>query len=556
MATSNPFTASQAPSQTMQMIAPDLATQQMQLSRQQQFAALLQQQALSPADPTQVINGWAVKQSPVAGISKIAQALIGGMIQKNSDQKQLDLSKALQGRMADILGGGGTSAPQPVNAAPGQLGSGMSDIGVDPAALQASGAPSIPIPAGQPPMPNSVTNPAPQPAQGVTPNNFNLANLLRGNVISSLGGDSAGSAYWKGMEPTDISRMGQQGGLTPDQIQAANVQGVAKANYLAPVQARAGSTMLDPRTGLPMFNAPHIPDGYTPTFGQDGKITGMNQIPGALNAIQASTQATAAGKAAVTPMAGVDADGNPVYTNALAASGGAPSASGAPVTNNTGPFVNYKAPGAPAGGIVTPAPRPGLISNADTAQKASAQTMQNSYAKLQSGNSSAQSALDAIGEMQQLGADKSVLSAGPLGTMATAINPSSAKYEKLRANLITQLANQNGTNGSDAGRALTGESVPDYGKPSSAIAEGLGMLKNQTIVQQMKTNFLSPVYQAGDSKKYTTLENQFDQNVAPSMVPLLTAQPGPARAALLQNAAKDPTMRSKLEWAVQNGLLK
>ena len=210
----------------------------------------------------------------------------------------------------------------------------------------------------------------------------------------------------------------------------------------------------------------------------------------------------------------------------------------------------------PSQSTVLPAQPAGFTANANVAQEASAKTMHDSYAKLQSGNSTANASLDAIDKLMKLGANKSVLQAGPLGTYPTAIMPGAAEYEKGRANLIAQIANQNGTNGSDAGRALTGQSVPDYGKPKDAIASGLQTLRNQTVANQLKTNFLTPIYQEGDSKKYTALENQFDQNVSPAIVPLLTMPAGQSRALLLKNAVKDPAMKAKLNWAAENGLLK
>jgi hypothetical protein len=100
------------------------------------------------------------------------------------------------------------------------------------------------------------------------------------------------------------------------------------------------------------------------------------------------------------------------------------------------------------------------------------------------------------------------------------------------------------------------ESVPDFGKPKDAIKDGLGTLQNQIVAQQLKRDLLTPVYQAGDSKKYTTLETQFDKNVSPSLVPLLTMPSGPQRAAALKAAAQDPAMRARLTWAAENGLLK
>lgn len=209
------------------------------------------------------------------------------------------------------------------------------------------------------------------------------------------------------------------------------------------------------------------------------------------------------------------------------------------------------------GGAMAAEPPLGAPANANAAQAAAAQTMKDSYSRLQSGNSSANAALEAFQKMQTIAAAKSpLLTAGPLGTnVAPLVSPQAAEYEKQRANVIALLANQNGTNGTDAGRALTGESVPDYGKPAAAIKDGLATLTNQVQAQQLKTQLLTPAYNAGDSKTYTALENGFDQNVSPSMVPLLTMPSGPARAAALSQAIQNPQMKSRLNWAVQNGLI-
>jgi hypothetical protein len=126
--------------------------------------------------------------------------------------------------------------------------------------------------------------------------------------------------------------------------------------------------------------------------------------------------------------------------------------------------------------------------------------------------------------------------------------------------VITLLANQNGTNGSDAGRALTGESVPDYGKPKSAIQDGLQTQINQLSAQQLKANVLTPVYQSGDSKAYTTLENQFDQTIKPSVMPVISPilkMSGGQQQAAVQAAVKaNPALRPSLELLFNAGLLK
>lgn len=215
----------------------------------------------------------------------------------------------------------------------------------------------------------------------------------------------------------------------------------------------------------------------------------------------------------------------------------------------------------PTQGAMAAEPPLGAPANANAAQAAPAQTMKDSYSRLQSGNSSANAALEALQKMQTIAAAKSpLLTAGPLGTnVAPLVSPQAAEYEKQRANVIALLANQNGTNGTDAGRALTGESVPDYGKPAAAIKDGLATLTNQVQAQQLKTQLLTPAYNAGDSKTYTSLENGFDQNVSPSMMPQLTQfvamPPGPSRAAAFTQAIKDPRMKAALNVLTTGGVI-
>lgn len=215
-----------------------------------------------------------------------------------------------------------------------------------------------------------------------------------------------------------------------------------------------------------------------------------------------------------------------------------------------------------ASGAPAAAPPLGAVSNANTAQQASADSMKASYGKLQSIASTANGTLDSLQKMQALAANKNpALTAGALGTaIAPIVSPDAAEYEKQRANVIQLLAAQNGTNGSNEGRALTGESVPDYGKPKTAIQDGLQTQINQVRAQQLKSNILTPVYQAGDSKAYTQLENQFDQTVKPSMIPQLSTYismpPGPQRAMALKQAIADPHMKAALDLMVTTGQLK
>jgi hypothetical protein len=133
--------------------------------------------------------------------------------------------------------------------------------------------------------------------------------------------------------PTDITKMGVQGGMTPDQIQAANAAGVAKANYIAPVNARPGAILRNPLTMQPMAFNPNIPTGGTPVFDASGNVVGINQIPGATDITSAMAAAKTAGEGSALPFTeGKDASGNPlpIMSRTQAATGNLP----APLRNN------------------------------------------------------------------------------------------------------------------------------------------------------------------------------------------------------------------------------
>jgi hypothetical protein len=329
------------------MLAPDIAAQQMQLARQQQMAQILRDQALTPADPTQVVNGWAVRQSPLAGLSKVASALAAGYMQNETDKKQLELARALQGRMGDMLGDSG--AP---NA---------------PAIAMAQGAaqqPSVPDDAGMPVNQGGI-GPTVQNAARMDnlpppqPNNFALGNLLKGSVIGQLGGEPAQKAFWDQFAPTEATKLANAAGVD---VRKANADTLTKNNYIAPVSVRPGAIIRDPLTNRPIAFNPHVPEGAAPVFDAAGNVVDMQQIHGSLQAMENAANAEARGKAAVEPVSGYDAAGNPVFTNKLAAAqGGAATGGGAPVS--AGRFGGYTAPG--GNGAVRPGLAPGVQAAAE-----------------------------------------------------------------------------------------------------------------------------------------------------------------------------------------------
>lgn len=307
----NQFSSAQAPG-LMQTIAPDLMPQQNQITRQQQYADLLRQQALAPMGDTQVIGGWAVRRNPLEAAAKMAQALMGGYTQNDADEKQLALSKALQGRMADVLNSGATQArasaalsqgasEQP--SMPDETGSMVNQGGVGPTVQNAARMEAIPQP---------------------TPNNFTMGNLLKGQVISNLGGEAAGSAYWDQFKPTEGMKTDKYLGITPDQSRQLELAKRLREGYIAPTRLGEGAYADSNGNvqGLPTA----APKGYINVRGADGKWATV-PVGGGIDAVQESEKAQKLGQTLGTLGQGFE-DGKPAYFLGLP-----PGTVGAPATD-------------------------------------------------------------------------------------------------------------------------------------------------------------------------------------------------------------------------------
>jgi hypothetical protein len=203
-----------------------------------------------------------------------------------------------------------------------------------------------------------------------------------------------------------------------------------------------------------------------------------------------------------------------------------------------------------------PAPPLAAQKNAEGLASGQIDTMQRSYQGLQGMRAGGTSALQDIDNMIGLSQGKNVATAGTyLAKLAGLTSANAAEYEKSRDNLVTNLGSQLGMN-SDAARELVYGSIPSYGAPKQAIENGLQTLKGQVQMRMLKADYLSDAYAGGDAKTYNRLENQFDQNMTPKIAGIVAQPPSPQRAQALVQAAKDPQVRARLEWAAQNGLLK
>ena len=147
---------------------------------------------------------------------------------------------------------------------------------------------------------------------------------------------------------------------------------------------------------------------------------------------------------------------------------------------------------------------------------------------------------------------------GPMGIAPgmDRLSTDAAEYEKQRANVIALMGKSLGGGGTDASRANIAESIPDYGKPKAAMLDGLQTQRNQVAIGNLRRQTLTPSYNAGDANTYTSLSNGFDQNIKPSMAPILQMQ-GKDQAVAIQQAIKaNPALKSSFQWALDNGFVK
>lgn len=210
--------------------------------------------------------------------------------------------------------------------------------------------------------------------------------------------------------------------------------------------------------------------------------------------------------------------------------------------------------GAPGAGPMPATPPLGTTQREQASQEAAAASMKKDFEGMQSFRSAAPMQLGALQRMLELAQHKTIFTTGPLGDteLAQDINPSAAEYEKQRGNYLATA----GAVGTDAQRATQAHAVPDYGKPQSAIIDGLHTQVNQVQHGMLRAQFLTPAYNAGDATKYTTDANAFDQHITPAMMPVLSQSGDAAKAAYRALIAKNPSLKSNFQWALDNGLLK
>lgn len=368
----NPFTSAQAPA-PMQMVAPDLAAQQTQLTRQQQLADMLRQNAMESDQGTQVINGWAVRKSPFEAVGQLASALMAKSNQDKIDEKQIALGKALQGRMSDAfdaMAGGGARTPGAGSPPPAGSGAGA---GQSPPAQppQPSGVPGAPMKledavgapasaatapteyAGEPtpsapPSPGPSAPSVPSAAAASSGPQMTQADRIRAQAKAAylMGNTELANKLLENLSTlTDQQKNDAYFGITSDQARDLELGKRKKEGYIPPTSLRGQAyTTADGQIHtLPDAAQPGYMNKYDQATGQWSTVP----IQGGVASVQESEKAKTLGKTLGTIGQGVDeTTGKPAYFLGVppgtvgAPQGAQPSAQQAPSPAPASPQIN------------------------------------------------------------------------------------------------------------------------------------------------------------------------------------------------------------------------
>ena len=462
------------------------------------------------------------------------------------------------------------------------------------------------------------------------------------------------------LSPTDITKMGVQGGMTPEQIQQANRAGVVKSNYIAPTSVR-GQFYAD-QNGIHSLPAP-APEGFQQVpDGQGGWRIVQQQ--GGPEAVASNASAKAGGQAQyqtqqVWDPSANNGQGGFVFQStaniANSANGTAPNAPMGIRNNNPGNlrpggnFAQYPdmqtgltaldnnlqsygkqgintvagviskwAPPnendtngyiqevsqrlgikpnqpidlsnplvrqsistaialrengpqgvfgtggaggrAPVAGPMAAQPPMGAQKSTETAQNAPSKQMQDSYNNLANSDSSYQQSRGALTDMlalaHQMGPVDSLVSKLPAEYHN--INTPVTEYDKAHATFVSNQYNALSA-GTDASKGTVNDMVPGSDKPQDAKIAGLNTQLNNLDYRHLETQFMTPVFQKGDQKGYTTLNAQFHNTIKPEMMPFINTLMGfqtkPQLAAGIAAITKQyPQYKKAIDFLGVNGM--
>jgi hypothetical protein len=537
---------------------PSIATDEAALQRQMALAQALRAQSLQGQGLTQMAGNVAIRNSPLEGVAKVVQALKANQLDSTTDASRQALSQKTMTAMAQLLRGDQPTAGQPVPNAQGS-------------------APTVPVGDGA--------------AQGApAPGGMGLPQLLRGSVISSLGGPAMGSAYAKRFEPTDLERKLDAAGITDPMMRRQITQAnLSKENYIPPANIRPGGYTQDPTTGQ-VQQYPQVPAGFQAVPNGQG---GFSVVPvqGGTKAIAESNEAGAVGSARVTPQEVFNrTTGAPEIVSRAEALGYGQSGNVAPSTQTardgermkilmderaklaaegrTDPALEREialSQPKPQSGRFQSAPAVGQAAGAEAQQKA----LSTKWEALQSQNREAantSSYLQNIVQAAEKGAvtgpnaDRREMIQGML--QLAGINEKVNENATTQTQLLDKYHNQivtrlgQGGLGTDAARSMLDSAYPGKAMNVDAIREAAGNLLGAQGMLQAKTRFVQEPGIKQDPAEYARREILFDQAADPRIWQWKNIQDPAAKKAFARSLMQqDPSLPQRIKALEQAGAL-
>ena len=579
----------------------------------QRAAQLADMMTNEGASPIQYDQRGAI--SPYQGLAKMLQAYTGGKMSADSMKQQVDaraLGAQLMGQAYGMPQTPGASNVAPVPAGPGSAQAIPPDTpqGFTPPADKPQMAPqglAAALQGGVQPGNATAMNPYGAPpalvmmaAQGDPAAKAQLETFLKNQEQTpeiknsrdpNIGGMVMNNLTTQNM--SEIARLQLARKLVPDGSPQAQQldDAISKANYIAPVDAKPGSPVLDPRTMQPKFFAPKTADGINLDFSNPLSPTAA-AIPGYAGANAQIQGAEQAAKQANTVFTGVQGpNGAPVagYGNALFGGQGAaqsPQQQGAQWTGGQLSPQNMQAlqAAAQAGNPDAQAAlaayqrseqgqaKPGVIAGADPTLQTARTNQQNNMAEkwkpLNDAVSNAQtvnSRLDTIKDLANKAntgqfADRMQFVNSLLSFAGSEKATDAVTAKTLLDKNANQIVAQLGQGGlaTDAARAIVGAAYPNSHMPKEAIAEASDNLKAANQMQIAKAKVLQPHYLSNNPEAYQQAESQFNAAADPRIFQWKSMASNPAAQAAYAKKlmAQDPSIVERIHTLDQIGALK
>lgn len=266
----------------------DYGTELEAIGRRRKLAEALQAQAMEPLPTNQMAGGFVVPIHPMQGVAKIAQALMGGLKQRDADNEQKAVAKRYQDDLARVLREGGeASAGTPARFQqpdPQEFSQAADQGNESPAGFNVPAKPGDPLAAATLYMAHPATQQLGMQAIQLDQRRKMMAQILGGGA-GGAGGTQQGFAA--GIPPQIVGLM-----TSGDPELVALGKSLLEANK--GIAQRPGAPVVNPFTGQVIAQpTPSVGPGVQLNLGQNGPVA--SPVPGAAEAMGAQAAATAAG---------------------------------------------------------------------------------------------------------------------------------------------------------------------------------------------------------------------------------------------------------------------